>query len=546
MQNKKFIFVKIISFFILYIFLSTICTDTVKGIQNNKLKKIKILLENQNSFKEVAVAYTSQQTSVNNLSIPVISVSGATYDIYGISGNGRDLGVYKIGNGPKIFIMIFEVHGYEDAWPKDGEELVKIGGKVINDLADYASDTGELNGWTVYIIRAANPDGLIDGYTNDGPGRCTVKDRVDMNRSFPVDFLNYTSDRNNTGGAPLASKESFALYNFIYNKNPDVVVDVHGWENKTLGNGEIGKFFDEQFGFEHNNNYQQGSVTDWARTLKGGTTKSTLVELPWPDSSQDIINKEFAQKVSNATLNIIKEGAKILQKMNIDEPSNGQILSNNFDVYGWAVGTLGIKEVKVYVDNQFLDNASIGVFRPDIKNTFPQYINSDKSGFSYTVDLREISEGAHRVTVKAIGNDGTFTEATRNITVSQRPINYLSVLQIGAKEITKIKNIDDRIYVSITQMMEGYRGVVSCKRDGILRISFYSFHSKRQVEVGFLIKDCKMVDGEYYYDFVSFTNEIGYEQYVKTIESMDGKSKIIYVYIGMDTDVAKCYTKTMH
>ena len=102
------------------------------------------------------------------------NIEGAQKYTYGTSGKGRALYYYKIGSGNKVLLLNFGIHGYEDAWSKDGEELTKIAKNLIERVAkDNAS--GGLNGWTVVIVPTSNPDGVLDGWSWKNPS--VSKDR---------------------------------------------------------------------------------------------------------------------------------------------------------------------------------------------------------------------------------------------------------------------------------------------------------------------------------------------------------------------------------
>ena len=172
------------------------------------------------------VAYKGSPVEI--ISIPYITVPGVEKIEYGKSGQIRPLIAHKIGNGRKSLVMVCEVHGFEDNFDKDGLELVKIGNDLINSLASNGT-----NGWSVYVIPSANPDGLAEGYTKDGPGRCTIVGGVDINRDFPIGFSAHGTQRCWSGDAPLSVNESKKLSELlldIKNKSDEmVVIDLHGW-----------------------------------------------------------------------------------------------------------------------------------------------------------------------------------------------------------------------------------------------------------------------------------------------------------------------------
>ncbi|WP_300855088.1 M14 family zinc carboxypeptidase [uncultured Clostridium sp.] len=230
-----------------------------------------------------------------------------TEGVYGKSGKGRDLEYYRIGHGKKVLFSVFGVHGYEDAWSGDSQELKIIAEKSVNRLrSEYNTKGIDLSEWSVYIIPSANPDGRIDGWTNNGPGRTTVTTKNDINRSFPTGFSPFYSARNYTGPTALGSPEAKALYSFI-NKTMEgatekVLLDVHGWENKTIGNPSIARYFDNEFGFRNINKYPGGFVITYGNAIGA---KSVLVEFPVPYSHQDILRRDFSGKFSNGLVNIL-------------------------------------------------------------------------------------------------------------------------------------------------------------------------------------------------------------------------------------------------
>lgn len=181
----------------------------------------------------------------------------ATKIVYGYSGAGRELVAYQFGNGNNVMICGFGLHGYEDNFDKDGGCLVYTGDQLMQ-LLDKNRDLITDYGWTIYVLPSMNPDGLMDGYSCNGPGRCTttylnengqlVRGKgVDLNRSFPHAWSRYTSNRNFNGSQPLAAKEAQALAQFVRNvkgKGTNVCIDAHGWYSQIItSNGKDSVLF---------------------------------------------------------------------------------------------------------------------------------------------------------------------------------------------------------------------------------------------------------------------------------------------------------------
>ncbi|MGU8283252.1 SH3 domain-containing protein [Clostridium perfringens] len=242
-----------------------------------------------------------------SIQIPSVSHSQATVDVYGTSGKGRPLKVYKIGNGSKVLFAGFAIHGWEDRWDNDGLALVNIANSLISKIGDYKAQNG-LHGWTVYIAPCMNPDGVIVRGTNNGPGRCAVKSRIDMNRCFPRGFTAQYNSRNYTGPNPLGAQEAVALKEFIekINRTADelVVIDGHGWLGCTYGDSSIAQYFTKQFGFSHNGPSGGGYFSYWAQGLP--RTRGLLLEYPDTYSYGEVISRNYIGKTFNAIINILK------------------------------------------------------------------------------------------------------------------------------------------------------------------------------------------------------------------------------------------------
>ncbi|EHR0219546.1 SH3 domain-containing protein, partial [Clostridium perfringens] len=254
-----------------------------------------------------------------SIQIPSVSHSQATVEVYGTSGKGRPLKVYKIGNGSKVLFAGFAIHGWEDRWDNDGLALVNIANSLISKIGDYKAQNG-LHGWTVYIAPCMNPDGVIVRGINNGPGRCAVKSRIDMNRCFPRGFKSQYNSRNYTGPNPLGAQEAVALKKFIekINRTADelVVIDGHGWLGCTYGDSSIAQYFTRQFGFSHNGPSGGGYFSYWAQGLP--RTRGLLLEYPDTYSYGEVISRNYIGKTFNAIINILK-----------NNPNGGSVDSGN-------------------------------------------------------------------------------------------------------------------------------------------------------------------------------------------------------------------------
>lgn len=344
-------------------------------------------------------------TNANPPSLPYIpTYNNFTAGSYGYSGNGQELKYYKIGNGPNAAFAVFAQHGWEDAWAYDGIELVKIADRVMQQL----SSSGISENWSLYIIPYANPDGITDGYTNNGPGRCTVTTKIDMNRCWPTNFRAYYTSRNYTGANPLGAPEAVALKDFITSRksnNQNIVLDIHGWLNQTYGDSGIGGYFGEQFGFGHSSTYGSGYLETWARSIGA---RACLVELPMPSSATNIIDRNYSGKLTNAIKNMLngsggqEGGTEVNERVQVIANGSLNVRSGpgtTYDVVtSVAQGTLvtrirkAVKTANGYTwDKIRLDNGTEGYVATNYLQIYTGQQDYTSNGYTFTINKTESS-----------------------------------------------------------------------------------------------------------------------------------------------------------
>ncbi|URZ05236.1 Ig-like domain-containing protein [Clostridium felsineum] len=106
--------------------------------------------------------------------------------------------------------------------------------------------------------------------------------------------------------------------------------------------------------------------------------------------------------------------------MALDTPANGSTINDNLVIQGWALNSSGIKEVKVFVDGNYIVNAQLGILRNDVARVYPGYPNNKNSGFLSILSKNAFTVGTHTVKVQATGNDGLVEEKTSNFNLNYR------------------------------------------------------------------------------------------------------------------------------
>lgn len=225
---------------------------------------------------------------------------------YGTSELGRPLECYAIGqeDADKSMLLIFGVHGFEDDFDHDAEILKMIAEEVIRHYADAPES---LMDFRLYIVPTANPDGLIEGTTKDGFGRCNAKG-LDINRDFPVSWKKRTDSRNKTGAAPFSTAEARAIRDLVEQVKPTYAMDIHGWIEASYGTGKMADVFAKAFGFGVKIPKSGGMLCLWLGTV---TEEAIMIELPYnPDKEQ------YVQKNSGNLIKGIDKWIELKSDMN--------------------------------------------------------------------------------------------------------------------------------------------------------------------------------------------------------------------------------------
>ena len=244
------------------------------------------LADGLHTLKVLATGGSGERQSLT-LQVRVFNgVYAITTTQYGTSGRGRPLYVtaMEVQNPSKKVLITFGIHGYEDGYARDGQVLVNMGNAVISY---FTAHPDELKTTSLYVVSVANPDGLIDGWTNNGPGRCQVSLGVDVNRDFDYYWIRMTNPRNKTL-APFSSPEAKALKSLVLSIHPTDVIDIHGWENTTLGSPALCSYFQQSLGIGYKGGLigAPGYFSSWATMY---AARTALIELANPSTSVNAI-----------------------------------------------------------------------------------------------------------------------------------------------------------------------------------------------------------------------------------------------------------------
>lgn len=212
---------------------TSIATVSSNGYITGKAKGTTVLtVRTYNGLEDqITVRVQDKALSLNaNAAQLALDYANVSQIIYGQSVQKRNLEGYIVtpadGKYKKTLFIDFAVHGFEDAYAKDGKKLTALANQLI---AYFAAHPDELGNYRLVIVPCANPDGTIAGKNNKRAcksafGRCTAK-HIDMNRDF----------------GPFKAKETRALRDFILDSKPNLYINAHGWLNETLGTKKLCK-----------------------------------------------------------------------------------------------------------------------------------------------------------------------------------------------------------------------------------------------------------------------------------------------------------------
>ena len=109
-----------------------------------------------------------------------------------------------------------------------------------------------------------------------------------------------------------------------------------------------------------------------------------------------------------------QDGNEAFFQVSCDEPEapqdGGTTLSGKVLVRGWALATSGVRRVEVQAGKGPAIEARYGFYRPDVAEDIPDLSTADRSGFRAVLDLGELPDGRHHITIRAFSNGGAQSE----------------------------------------------------------------------------------------------------------------------------------------
>ncbi len=140
-------------------------------------------------------------------------------EVIGLSAGNHALIARRYGDGPRTVLLVGGMHG---GWEQN---TVALAERLADHFAAHPQDIPA--GWSVVIVPAANPDGLLVGRSPEG--RVNRRD-VDLNRNWGCGWepgAVWREEPVSPGAGPLSEPETRALAAFITRLRPVVALFYH-------------------------------------------------------------------------------------------------------------------------------------------------------------------------------------------------------------------------------------------------------------------------------------------------------------------------------
>jgi hypothetical protein len=94
----------------------------------------------------------------------------------------------------------------------------------------------------------------------------------------------------------------------------------------------------------------------------------------------------------------------------IDLPAENLLFGGaDVEVTGFAVDFDGVERVEIFVDGALRGTATLGLPRPDVAARFPGYPGVATAGWTFSLDVTELSDGFHHLQVIVVDEEGAAT-----------------------------------------------------------------------------------------------------------------------------------------
>lgn len=106
-----------------------------------------------------------------------------------------------------------------------------------------------------------------------------------------------------------------------------------------------------------------------------------------------------------------------VDRISLEEPVDGSVVSGISNLRGWAVSSLGVSKIEIFIDGQYAFEVPYGGQRTDVESAFPEIDGSLNSGFGQTYNYNDLGSGSHTITARATTQGGAIVERSSSFVV---------------------------------------------------------------------------------------------------------------------------------
>ena len=145
-------------------------------------------------------------------------------------------------------------------------------------------------------------------------------------------------------------------------------------------------------------------------------------------------------------------------KVVIEEPAVGESYSGVTNLRGWVVSPAGVghNALEVHIDGEFAFYMPVGGNRADVAEAYPNYPDSDQSGFSMAFNYKSLSPGPHEITVLAFDNVGNYNDAVVYFDTERFESEFIADgSQVDLSTTEEVYLVDNHSYLMTGVTLEG-------------------------------------------------------------------------------------------
>ncbi len=104
-------------------------------------------------------------------------------------------------------------------------------------------------------------------------------------------------------------------------------------------------------------------------------------------------------------------------EMYLETPAQNETYTGVAFVRGWAVAPSGVEKIELYIDGAYILDVPIGESRTAVGELYPNYPDSDKSGFNMAYFYSKLDAGTHTAAVRAVDRNGQYKDVFADFNV---------------------------------------------------------------------------------------------------------------------------------